>query len=75
MIGLVIPFVSAIIPVRKALQLNLSEALNTERSKNDNQLVSIHDSKKLNVLPYILFGFISTGFGLGIYILLPLSML
>ena len=75
LIGLVIPFISAIIPVKKALQLNLSDALNTERSKNDNQLVSIHDSKKLNVVPYILFGFLSTGFGLAIYILLPLSML
>ena len=31
--------------------------------------------RKLNVVPYIMFGFISVGFGLSVYILLPLSLL
>ena len=37
--------------------------------------MSFRDSKRLNVLPYILFGTISVGFGLAIYVLLPLSLL
>ena len=53
----------------------MAEALNTQRDKNKNDLVSIKDSKKLNVIPYILFGLISVGFGLSIYILLPLALL
>ena len=53
----------------------MSEALNTQRDKNKNDLVSIKDTKKLNVIPYILFGLISVGFGLSIYILLPLALL
>ena len=74
-IGLVIPTLSAIIPVRKALSVNLSESLNTQRKGNENQLVSFHDSKKLNIVPYLLFGLIGSGFGLAIYIMLPLSLL
>ena len=37
--------------------------------------MSYRDSKRLNVLPYILFGAISVGFGLAIYVMLPLSLL
>ena len=74
-IGLVIPTLSAIIPVRKALGVNLAESLNTQRKGNENQLVKFHDSKKLNIVPYLLFGLIGSGFGLAIYIMLPLSLL
>ena len=35
----------------------------------------MNDSKKLNIIPYILFGLISVGFGLSIYVMLPLSLL
>ena len=38
-------------------------------------MVSIRDTKKIDRMPYILFGVISVGFGLAIYILLPLSLL
>ena len=74
-IGLLVPFLSALLPIRKALSTNLAEALYTQRDKNKNDLVSIKDSKKLNVIPYIFFGLISVGFGLSIYILLPLALL
>ena len=37
--------------------------------------MSVNDSKKLNIIPYILFGLISVGFGLSIYVMLPLSLL
>ena len=37
--------------------------------------MSIHDSRKLDVIPYLLFGLIGAGFGLAIYIMLPLSLL
>lgn len=62
-------------PIRRAINTNLAEALNTQRDKSKLDLVSINDSKKLNVVPYILFGVITVGFGLSIYILLPLSLL
>ena len=75
MIGFLVPFFSALLPIKRAFSTNLAEALNTQRDKNKNDLVSIKDSKKLNVIPYILFGLISVGFGLSIYILLPLALL
>ena len=38
-------------------------------------LITIKDTKKLNRIPYILFGAITVGYGLSIYIVLPLSLL
>ena len=38
-------------------------------------LVTFKDTKKLNRIPYILFGAITVCYGLSIYILLPLSLL
>ena len=73
-IGLLIPTMSAIIPIRRAIAVSLNDALNTNRKKSDVH-VSFTDSKKLDLLPYILFGSIAVGYGLTIYLVLPLSLL
>ena len=57
------------------MRVNLADALNTERKTDANKNVSIQDSRKLDVIPYLLFGLIGAGFGLAIYIMLPLSLL
>ena len=57
------------------MSVNLADALNTERKTDANKNVSIKDSRKLDVIPYLLFGLIGAGFGLAIYIMLPLSLL
>ena len=57
------------------MSVNLADALNTERKTDTNKNVSIQDSRKLDVIPYLLFGLIGAGFGLAIYIMLPLSLL
>ena len=74
-IGIFIPILSSIIPIKRALGTNLNEALNVQRDKNKSTLVTITDSTKLNVVPYLMFGSISVVFGLSIYIALPLSLL
>ena len=73
-IGLLIPTCSAIIPIRRALKVELNDALNTNRNKTQLK-VSFSDSKKTDLLPYILFGSIAVGYGLAIYLLLPLALL
>ena len=74
LIGLLIPTFSAIIPVKRALAMTLGESLSTNRKK-PTVAVSFSDSKKLDLLPYILFGFITVGYGLAIYLLLPYALL
>ena len=73
-IGLLIPTMSAIIPIRRALAVTLNDALSTDRKKSDVR-ISFSDSKKLDLLPYILFGSIAVLYGLTIYLVLPLSLL
>lgn len=74
-LGLLIPILSSILPIKRALGTNLNEALNVQRDKNKNTLITFTDSKKVNVAPYILFGSISVMFGLSIYLLLPYSII
>ena len=74
-IAILIPCVSAIIPIKRTMNLSLTQALDTQRQKNNNILVSIRDTRQLDRIPFILFGVISVGYGLSIYILLPLSLL
>ena len=74
-IGLLIPLLSSIVPIRRVLSADLTEALNTERSKSQGVLIEVVDMKAKNVIPYILFGSLAVIFGISIYYGLPLSML
>ena len=74
-LGICIPAVSSIIPIRQALSKTLSESLNTDRSKNFGVVIEISKDRRVNVLPYLLFGGITVLYGASIYFLLPMSLL
>ena len=74
-IGFLIPFLSSIVPIRRVLSTNLTDALNTQRGKNQGVLVETVDLKRKNVVPYIMFGTLAVVFGVTIYYGLPLAML
>ena len=69
-IGLLIPTLSAIIPIQRALAKSLSESLNTARATLSGTVVIIED-KSIKVMPYILFGLLCVTFGVTIYVILP----
>jgi predicted lysophospholipase L1 biosynthesis ABC-type transport system permease subunit len=75
-LGLAIPVVSAILPIRTALTSNLHDALDTSRNKNQAVKMSINrtDSTRLSV-PFLLLGIGLAAFGFGIYYLMPLALL
>ena len=74
-VGVLIPLLSAIIPIRRALSANLNDALNVTRGKNPGVLISFIDNRTKDVVPYLLFGSVSVIFGIGIYYGLPVAML
>jgi hypothetical protein len=74
-LGLVIPLVSSIIPIRSSLSKNLNESLNAQRSKNTGTIVTIDKAGRTNVVPYLVFGGISVMAGISIFYLLPLAVL
>jgi len=74
-LGLLIPLISSIVPIQRSLSKNLAESINTRVSKTKGSRVSITEKGKTSVVPYLLFGFISTLAGTAIYYLLPLAVL
>ena len=74
-VGILIPVLSSIIPIRRTLSTNLNDALNVNRSKKSGVLVSIINNKTRDVIPYLLFGTVACVFGITIYYVLPLAML
>ena len=74
-VGVLIPVLSSIIPIRRGLSTNLTDALNTERKKSSGVLITFTDSNSVDIVPYLLFGSISVVFGIGIYYGLPLALL
>ena len=74
-IGLLIPLLSSIVPIRRVLSSDLTEALNTQRSKSQGVLIEVVDMKAKKVIPYLLFGSLAVIFGIIIYYGLPLAML
>ena len=69
-VGLLIPALSAIIPIQRALAKSLSESLNTARSTLSGTVVII-ESKGGKVVPFIIFGLLCVTFGVTVYIILP----
>jgi len=74
-IGLFIPLLSAILPIRSILSKNLNDALDYQRSKTQAVYVEVLDKQQQSYSTYIVFGVISILYGLGIYYFLPLSLL
>lgn len=69
-IGLLIPMLSSIIPIQRALSKSLSESLNTARATLSGSVVTI-DSKGAKVFSIVITGSLCVVSGLTIYILLP----
>lgn len=71
LIGVLIPLLSSIVPIRRGLATNLPETLDTSRSKSKGVRFTITNKKLLNQVPYILFGMISVVLGIVVYYGLP----
>ena len=74
-IGLLIPFMSSIVPIRRGLSVNLTDALDVSRSKSKGADISIVDNKALTIGPYLLFGSLAVIFGVAVYYGLPYALL
>jgi ABC-type antimicrobial peptide transport system permease subunit len=74
-VGLFIPFASSILPIIKVLGQNLNDAINYQRSRVKATYVEIIQKNRSQLIPYMIFGAITTIYGFGIYYLLPLALL
>ena len=75
MLGIFIPLVSSVLPIKEALGKNINDALDYSRSKTKAVLLQIIDPNTQNISTYLIFGALSTGYAIAIYILLPQSLL
>ena len=74
-IGICIPLLSSIIPIRRTLSGNLTDALNVNRGQLRGIKVSFIDFTSKDVLPYLLFGTVAVVYGFAVYYGLPISIL
>ena len=74
-LGVAIPFASSIVPIRRGLAANLNDTLSSTRSKTKGALVSVIDTKVLNIVPYLLYGSLAVCLGVLVYYGLPSSLL
>ena len=74
-LGVFIPILSSIIPVKEALKQTLSVALDVNRSKSAAVKIEIDIEGQSFPWGRLSFAIISSGFGISIYYLLPLSLL
>jgi len=74
-VGVLIPLLSSIIPIRRAMSTNLTDALDVNRSKNQGVLITFIDSRTKDLVPYLLFGSVTVVFGIAIYYGLPIALL
>lgn len=75
LVGFFIPFFSAIIPILRVLGQNLVDALNFSRSRIKGTYVEIMKKSNMNIVPYLIFGMITFLYGLGLFYVMPLSLL
>ena len=73
-LGLLIPTISAIFPIRRALSMNLNDSLSPHRSKSTGILIRFVQGDWESMLTYVLFGAISVLFGISIYYYLPMAL-
>ena len=75
LIGCIIPLFSSIAPIKRGLSKNLTDSLDTSRSKSKGVLVSVINSKVMNKIPYLIFGTTGVVLGIMVYYGLPSSLL
>eukprot|EP00727_Mastigamoeba_balamuthi_P014759 m51a1_g9909 hypothetical protein (1044) ;mRNA; r:99120-103292 len=75
-LGIGIPILSAILPIRAALKKNLQESLDTRRSKTQAVKIEIERATHAGISwPLILIGILLSAFGFGVYYVFPISLL
>uniref|UniRef100_A0A7S4JAS7 ABC3 transporter permease C-terminal domain-containing protein n=1 Tax=Guillardia theta TaxID=55529 RepID=A0A7S4JAS7_GUITH len=75
-IGLLVPAVAVILPIRKALSVSLTDALDIRRNKVVAVKVSLERaSQKIIPTPLIVIGSLMTMFGVLVYYMFPLALL
>jgi hypothetical protein len=78
LMGFGIPLLSAIIPIRSALNKNIIDSIgsNVDRNKTTKgSNVEITNMSVTNLIPYVTFGLLSVVYGVCIYYILPYSLL
>ena len=76
LLGIFIPIISSILPIKNALGQNLHDAVDSRRSKSKAVEVRITRSEDQGLsLPLLLIGIFLTTFGFAIYYVIPLSLL
>ena len=75
LIGILIPVLSSIIPIKRAISKSLADSLSTHRAKLSGVVISITDNASKNTVPFVLFGTVSVLFGVSIYYFLPLGLI
>ena len=75
LIGILIPTLSAIIPIKRAIDKSLLDSLTTQRAKLSGMVLSITDNGNKNVGPYLVSGSIAVLFGVSIYYVMPLALI
>lgn len=75
-LGFLIPILSSILPIRSALRLNLSESLDTRRSKVQAVKIEVERSEQTKVSwTALAVGLFLAAFGFGVYYIFPVSLL
>lgn len=65
---------SSVLPIKTALDRNLTEALDVQRSKTLAIYVNILQKNKKDITGFLMFGILALSYGFGVYYLLPLSL-
>jgi hypothetical protein len=73
-VGIIIPVLSSLYPMKIVLSKNLTDALDYAHSKTKAVYIQIVRAKDFDRKPYIIFGVIAVTYGLAIYYFLPLSL-
>lgn len=73
-VGIIIPIISSLYPMKVVLSKNLTDALDYAHSKTKAVYIQIVRAKDFDRKPYIIFGVIAVTYGLAIYYFLPLSL-
>ena len=74
-IGILIPLVSSIVPIRRGLSANLTETLDVTRSKTKGTIITTFNNKAINIAPYLFKGSLAVANGVIVYYLLPVALL
>ena len=74
-VGVLIPLLSSIVPIRRGLAANLTETLDVTRSKTKGVYFTVVDNRALQIGPYLLYGFLAVIFGIAVYYGLPAALL